>query len=99
MSNDQGRYQTGRFHTGERWCVALYRRGRTRLHLVLIDDGGVKHQAVPLGEERYVRPLLLRGNEYPVARMVRRLVAAGSRSGITEAARVELVRARGGAHG
>jgi hypothetical protein len=83
-------FQTGRFHDGERWLCVLYRRGCTRLHLTYRDDPGIRHTAVPLQDERYLRPLPLHAGDYPVERMVRRLRAIAHRTHITESAKAEL---------
>ena len=76
---------------GGRFCCALARVGRTKLHLTFIDDRGVRHVAVPI--ERFVthtEPLGYHEGAYPVPRLVRRLRAVGRERGITEAAKVEL---------
>lgn len=85
--------QAVRFHDGQRFVAALAREGRTRLHLVVIDDAGVRRLTVPKDEARYLRPLLLRGKPYPVERAVRKFRAFGRERGITDAAKDELARA------
>lgn len=82
-----------RFHDGERFVSALAREGRSKLHLVMMDDAGIRRLSVPLEEARYLRPLELRGKPYPVERMVRKFRAFGRERGITEAAKLELERA------
>jgi hypothetical protein len=86
-------YRTARFHDGERYVTALVRSGRKNLHLTFIDDSGVRHSAPPLEEARYLIPCTRKGDFYPVERMVRKLRGAGSRMGITDAAKAELARA------
>jgi hypothetical protein len=83
-----------RFHDGERYCCAIARVGKTKLHLTFIDDCGVRHTAVPREHERYTTPLTLGGKEYPLSRMVRRFRAVGRASEITEAAKHELTLAQ-----
>lgn len=85
--------QAVRFHDGERYVAALAREGRSKLHLVVIEDAGVRRLSVPLDEGRYIRPLELRGKPYPVDRMVKKFRAFGRERGITEAAKSELERA------
>jgi hypothetical protein len=84
---------TARFHTGERWVAALVRRGRSRIHITFIDDLGIRHQALPLFEERSLVRLRFKGKEYPIPRMVKQFRAIGRARGITEAAKEELSRA------
>ena len=86
-------YQTARFHTGEGWRCALVREGRTKLHVIVLEDRGVHHLAVDRAAVRTLQPLLYRGYPYPVRRMARKLREIGHRRGITEAARTELTAA------
>ena len=81
---------TARYHDGGRFVAVLYRRGRTRLHLVFVDEPGIRHLAVPLEEQRYLRPLEHRGQGYPIERFVRQL--RKTHRPITESARAELAR-------
>jgi len=76
---------------GGRFCCALARVGRTKLHLTFIDNGGVRHVAVPIERFRtHTSPLSYREGAYPIPRLVRRLGVVGRERGITEAARAEL---------
>jgi len=86
-------YRTARFHTGEGWRCALVREGRTRLHLIVLEESGVRHLAAERSEARSLRPLPYHGADYPVARMVRKFAALGRVRGITQAALAELMQA------
>lgn len=86
---------TGRFHDGEGWRCVLAREGRTRFHVTYISDAGVVHRAEPREASRYIRPLLRKGEPYPVKRMVKMFREIGRERGITEAAKEELRRAIG----
>lgn len=83
-------FQTGRYHTGDQSVAALYRRGRTRLHVTFRDDSGVRHLSEPLEHERYMAPLPYKHGTYPVSRMVRKLKEIARASGVTQAAKQEL---------
>ena len=68
--------------------TALVQVGRTTLHVVYIDSSsGVRKIDVPMIEEKFMRPLLLRGQPYPVERMARLMIKTGRTLGITEGAR------------
>ncbi len=75
-----------RWHDGERYVTTIARPGRTKLHLLVIDTT-VRVISRPLREQRYLQPLLLKGQPYPVRRAVRRFRDAGRTLGITEAAK------------
>jgi hypothetical protein len=86
-------YRTARFHDGERYAAALVRDGRKHIHYTYIDDLGVRHSTAPLEEARHLVPLTLRGDAYPVERMVRKLRGVAGRMGASDAAKAELARA------
>lgn len=69
--------------------LLVFKEGRVFVHAVTIDKS-VKVVALPKVEQRYMRPLELRGKPYPVARACRRLLAAGKSLGITKQARTVL---------
>mgnify|MGYP001423299118 CR=1 FL=1 len=76
-----------RWHTHEGWRCAIVKPGRTKLHVLTMEDFGVRHHAVPLDEERHMLPLTHRGREYPLARARRIFSAFGRERGITAAAK------------
>ena len=82
-----------RYHTGEGWRATLARPGRTKLHVVYLEDSGLVHRAVALSEQRGLVPLLRKGAPYPLERLVRKLNAVGRVRGMTQAAADELSRA------
>lgn len=88
-------YRTGRFHDGEGWRVSLLREGHKRLHITCIYDTGVTHSVVPREEVRHIRPVLFKGDTYPIKRMIRKFREVARERGITEAAKEELKRAGG----
>lgn len=71
-----------RYHTPEGVRAAVVVEGRSRLHAVVIDDGGVRELDVPNVEARYCSPL--RGS---VERAALRMLRAGKRLGITKSAK------------
>lgn len=85
-----------RIHDGERFTTALAREGRTKLHLTVIDDAGVRHLAVPRDEIRQAAPLQRKGKPYPVERAIKIMRRVGRERGITEAAKRELALAAEG---
>lgn len=87
---------TGLYFADDGWHPALVREGRTRLHVTYLAGTGVVHRAIARQEARGIRPLLHRGQPYPVNRMVRKFREIGRTRGITEAAKDELSRAKGG---
>jgi hypothetical protein len=82
-----------RYHTGECWKATLARPGRTKLHVVYLDDAGLVHRTVSLSEQRELVPLLHKGAPYPLERMVRKFNAIGRSRGMTQAAADEIQRA------
>ncbi|MEX0733318.1 MAG: hypothetical protein WDZ66_03940 [Steroidobacteraceae bacterium] len=79
-----------RYHDGDRYVTALAREARSRLHLTVIDDCGIRHFAVPGDELRRVAPVLLHGRTYPVPRLIKFFRRIGRERGITAAAKREL---------
>lgn len=79
-----------RFHDGERYVVGIANVGTKHIHVCCIDDAGVRVISAPKEEERYVTPLLRRGEPYPVERLVRKFLAVGRQRGITKEARLML---------
>jgi hypothetical protein len=78
-----------RWHDGQRFVAALCRRGRSRLHLLAIEEGGVRVRQRPIAEEPALRPL----EDYPVARAVRQFRRIGRRRGMSQEAKDMLARA------
>lgn len=89
-------YNVGRYftpgETGQLACC-LYRAGRTRLHILVIESSGVIVLTPRLDEAKFITPLLHKSDPYPLDRAVRRFRAAGRTLGITEGAKAELERA------
>jgi len=75
-----------RYHDGERACAALLKVGHKNLHAVVIDDVGVRVISEPLAALKHCTDLTLRGQPYPLARLVKHLRRAGHERGITQAA-------------
>ena len=71
-----------RYHDGTGQRCALVFEARTRLHCVVIEDGGVRALDVPATEGRYM--IALEGSVLRAARTMRR---AGRRLGITRGAK------------
>lgn len=75
--------QLVRFHDGERWVCGLATAGHKYLHLVHIDDSGVRVLTQPKEQLRHAEPLLRKGQPYPVDRFVRHMKRVGKERGIT----------------
>lgn len=69
--------------------LLVFKEGRTLVHAVTIDKR-VRIVTLPKVEQRYMKPLELRGKPYPVARACRRLLSAGKTLGISAKARAVL---------
>lgn len=78
--------QAVRFHDGERFCVGLVKVGHKHLHVVVIDDCGVRVVSEPKDSQRYTQPLARKGAPYPLDRLVRHMRRIGRERGITAAA-------------
>ena len=86
-------YQIMRVHDGDRYVVALVRRANKYMHLIFIEYEGVKHKAVPVEEERFMKPVFYKDKPYPVARAAKQYRVVARAKGITEAAKSELAAA------
>jgi hypothetical protein len=89
-------YNVGRYFTpGEsgQQLSCLYRSGRTRLHIIVIESSGVIELTPKLDEAKFIKPLVHKGGAYPIDKAVRRFRSAGRTLGITSAAKAELDRA------
>lgn len=75
-----------RYNDGDRWHAALVQLGHKNMHAVVIDDAGVRVISEPLAASRHCQPLLLRGKDYPVERMVKLFRRVGKERGITKGA-------------
>lgn len=60
----------------------IVKRGRSLIHIILMDSAGIKVYKIPNSEERYIRQL-----DYPVARAKKRFRAAFKTFGGTREAR------------
>lgn len=83
-------------HHGEFGQVSLLvvKEGRKYLHAVEIDKQ-VKMVALPRESRRQMRPLLYKGQPYPVSRAVRAFMHAGKTLGITKSATTMLRAVKG----
>lgn len=83
-------YHKGR--SGYESCVrtAFVKRGRKWLQVLCIDataSGGMKLWKVPLTDEQYMQPLLLKGKPYPMSRAIKRFRKMGKTHGISKGAK------------
>lgn len=77
-----------RFWDSNRWTVGVAREGRSLVHVVSIDDSGVRSQRLPLEETKTFQKVSLgRRGDYPLGRACRKMLAVGRRAGITKDAR------------
>lgn len=67
----------------------VFKTGRLYMHAVAL-DGHVRLVQLPLIERRHLKPVLYKGQPYPLKRAVRKLLAAGKTLGITDGARSAL---------
>lgn len=65
-------------------------RGTKWMTLVMIDDTGLIRKKVPLTEERHMKPLKLKGKDYPLKRAINRYRKAGRNLGASKTALREL---------
>lgn len=69
---------------------ALVRQGKKWLQVVAIDataEGGLRVWKVPKSDERYMKPLLLNGKPYPMARALKVFRSMAKTHGITKGAK------------
>ena len=69
---------------------AFIKRGTKWMHVLCIDataSGGLKLWKVPLTDEQYMRPLLLKGKPYPVKRAIKSFRSMGKTHGISKGAK------------
>lgn len=69
--------------TGRR--IAFYREGRTLIHTIEMDSGGIRIQRHPKSETRYITDIAT-----PSRPAAKSFIAAGRRFGITKAASAAL---------
>jgi len=69
---------------------AFIKRGTKWIQVLCIDatsTGGMKLWKVPLSDEQYMRPLLLKGKAYPISRALKSFRAMGKTHGISKGAK------------
>lgn len=76
-----------RWFDGERWVCVIASPGRTKLHLLSMDETGLKAHHLPRAAERDLLPLRLRDRPYPLKRAALRFQDRGRRFGISHAAK------------
>ena len=72
--------------------VAFIEKGRTKVHILMLDSP-LTVRAMPMGETRYMTPLLRKGNPYPLMRAVNKFRAFGKSHGVTKKAKAMLAAA------
>lgn len=83
--------QVVRYHTDNGYVAALkVVVGRKMIQLIPMDSAGIKIVKVPLEQERYMKPMELKGKPYPINRAKKLLRASGRRFGITKSAKLAL---------
>lgn len=75
-----------RMEDNDSHAALVFKRGRVNLHAVMLHRPPVRIVKIPLGERRYMRPLMFKGKPYPVARAARAFKRAGRELGITKGA-------------
>lgn len=79
--------QAVKFHDGEREVCGLMKVGTKLVHIIVIDDAGVRVLSEPAEAIRYTRPLLHRNQPYPIDRFCKHLRRVGRERGITQKAK------------
>ena len=74
------------YHSDEGQRAAIAKRGRTKLHLLVIEGTGVRVEHHDFTVERQLRPMLYRGDDYPLARAARAFKRAVKVFGATKEA-------------
>ena len=81
-----GNSELVRYHTNNGVRAAVIQKGRKWIKVVEIDSP-VHVRKVPLSDERYMRPLQRKGQDYPLVRARNKFLKAGRNLGITEGAK------------
>lgn len=74
------------YRTNERVVAALVVSVARKWTTIIYMDDKVVCRKVKNSDEKYMKPLLYKGKDYPVSRAVRQFKAAGKRIGITRTA-------------
>jgi hypothetical protein len=87
-------YRVMSYHTDAGYYTALVgNKGTKLMTVVIIFDSGVAARRVPIYEERYMKPSLYKGKDYPVSRAIRGFKKAAKSLGITKTAKRALMEA------